>query len=200
LLFQIGAAAADDTFAAACVDIPETAAARNRGVASFEGVALNLRGLHKNDLDILADAVQVLERSPRPVLRGVGAQSYGRALLLAGRRSDGIAWLDRAWDEFHAMGATGFRADVQRVLRGAGVRLAKWPAAVAAPATGWVSLTDAERRVAVLIGGGHTNKSAASALGVSVNTVGTHLRAVFTKLGVQSRVQLANLLRDQTGQ
>jgi len=200
LLFQIGAAAADDRFAAVCVDIAETAAARNPGVASFEGVALNLRGLHKNDLDILADAVQVLERSPRPVLRGVGAESYGRALLRAGRRADGIGWLDRAWDEFHAMGATGFRADVQRVLRGAGVRLAKWPAAVATPATGWASLTDAERRVAALIGGGHTNKAAASALAVSVNTVGTHLRAVFTKLGVQSRVQLANALRDQTGQ
>ena len=200
LLFQIGAVAGDDRFTATCVDLAETAAARNPGVASFEGVALNLRGLHKKDLDILADAVQVLQHSPRPVLRGVGAESYGRALLLAGRRADGIAWLDRAWDEFHAIGATGFRADVQRVLRGAGVRLAKWPPAVAAPATGWASLTDAERRVAGLIGGGHTNKAAASALGVSVNTVGTHLRSIFTKLGVQSRVQLANMLRDQTGQ
>ena len=37
-----------------------------------------------------------------------------------------------------------------------------------------------------------TNKSAASALGISVSTVGTHLRAVFAKLEVQSRVQLAN--------
>jgi DNA-binding CsgD family transcriptional regulator len=29
---------------------------------------------------------------------------------------------------------------------------------------------------------------------VSVNTIGTHLRAVFAKLGIQSRVQLANQL------
>jgi DNA-binding CsgD family transcriptional regulator len=36
-----------------------------------------------------------------------------------------------------------------------------------------------------------------SALGVSINTIGTHLRAVFTKLGVQSRVQLANALRTE---
>lgn len=199
LLFRIGAAALDDTFAATCLDIAETAAARNPGVASFEGVALNLRGLHKKDLDVLADAVRVLAGSPRPVLRAVGAESYGRALLHAGRRSDGIAWLDRAWDEYHAMSATGFRSDVQRVMRGAGVRLAKWPAATATPATGWASLTDAERRVAELICHGHTNRTAASALGVSVNTVGTHLRAVFAKLGVRSRVQLANELRDRTG-
>jgi len=58
------------------------------------------------------------------------------------------------------------------------------------------SLTGAERRVATLIGSGHTNKSAAAELGVSVNTVGTHLRAVFGKLGVQSRVQLANELHE----
>ncbi|MGI5240481.1 response regulator transcription factor [Dactylosporangium sp. CA-139066] len=43
---------------------------------------------------------------------------------------------------------------------------------------------------------GHTNKSAASKLGVSVNTVGTHVRTIFAKLGVRSRVQLANLLHD----
>ncbi len=55
-----------------------------------------------------------------------------------------------------------------------------------------VTLTDGERRVATLIGSGHTNKSAASELGVSVSTIATHLRSVFTKLGIQSRVQLAN--------
>jgi len=66
-----------------------------------------------------------------------------------------------------------------------------------APATGWPSLTEAERRVAALIGAGHTNKSAASALGVSINTVGTHLRAVYAKLDIQSRVQLANTLRNE---
>jgi hypothetical protein len=40
--------------------------------------------------------------------------------------------------------------------------------------------------------------SAASELGVSVNTVGTHLRLVFTKLGIQSRVQLVNALHAES--
>ncbi|MFQ6332057.1 response regulator transcription factor [Nocardia sp. CWNU-33] len=56
------------------------------------------------------------------------------------------------------------------------------------------ALTPSERRVAALIGTGHTNKSAAAELGISVNTVGTHLRSAFAKLGIQSRVQLANIL------
>jgi DNA-binding CsgD family transcriptional regulator len=87
---------------------------------------------------------------------------------------------------------------VQGAMRQTGARRTKWSDAAAAPATGWASLTQAERRVATLISQGHTNKSAASALGVSTNTVGTHLRAAFAKLGVQSRVQLANRLASHT--
>ncbi len=60
--------------------------------------------------------------------------------------------------------------------------------------TRWAALTEAELRVARLIAEGHTNKSAAAQLGVSPNTVGTHLRLVFGKLGVRSRVQLTNLM------
>jgi DNA-binding CsgD family transcriptional regulator len=50
--------------------------------------------------------------------------------------------------------------------------------------------------VAYLIANGHTNKATAKSLGISINTVGTHLRSIYSKLGVQSRVQLANILRE----
>lgn len=56
------------------------------------------------------------------------------------------------------------------------------------------SLTPAERRVARLICAGLTNAAAARTLGVSVSTVGSHVRAVFHKLQVQSRVQLVNAM------
>jgi DNA-binding CsgD family transcriptional regulator len=78
-------------------------------------------------------------------------------------------------------------------MREAGARRAKWSTTTQATA-GWAALTPAERRVALLIGTGHTNKSASTELGVSVNTVATHLRSVFAKLNIQSRVQLANEL------
>jgi DNA-binding CsgD family transcriptional regulator len=48
-----------------------------------------------------------------------------------------------------------------------------------------------------LISAGHTNRSAAGDLGVSPNTVNTHLRAVFRKLDVKSRVQLTIAFREQ---
>ena len=124
LFYQVGAATGDDTFTASCLDVAEANAARNPGVASFEGVTLNLRGLGKQDLNILAEAAGVLGRSPRPILRAVGAESYGRALLWVDRRSEALAQLEGAWDEYHHMGARAFRADVQRAMRDVGVRRA----------------------------------------------------------------------------
>jgi DNA-binding CsgD family transcriptional regulator/tetratricopeptide (TPR) repeat protein len=199
MFFEIGVAAGDAAFSEVVVHVAELAAARNPGVASFEGVALNVRGRSKGDLAMIAQAAQVLARSPRPLLRGYGADCYGRALIADGDKAGALVQLDRAWDDYHLTDARVYRAEVQRVMREAGARRDKWSAAATRPHTGWASLTEAERRVAVLIADGHTNRSAAAELGLSVNTVGTHLRLVFTKLGVQSRVQLANTLRSTRG-
>ncbi len=197
LFFQFATLAGDEALATATVDIAQNAAARNPGVASFEGVALNLRGRRTKDIDLIARSADTLARSPRPVLRALGAESYGHALLTAGQRSAALAQLDQAWDLYHQMGARACRAQVQQVMRETGARYPKWAAATSSARTGWPSLTSAERRVATLIGEGHTNKSAASELGVSANTVTTHLRSVFTKLGIQSRVQLAIQLHNE---
>ncbi|MFE2175092.1 helix-turn-helix transcriptional regulator, partial [Kitasatospora sp. NPDC059462] len=63
------------------------------------------------------------------------------------------------------------------------------------PVQGWESLTASERRIARLVAEGHTNRSAAEQLFLSPHTVNTHLTSAFRKLSVNSRVQLANLVR-----
>ena len=194
VFYEIGAAAGESKFAWQAVDIAELGAERNPGVSSFEGLALNLRGRAEEDLALIARSAEMLASSPRPALQAVGASSYGRALLTAGDREAALVQLDQAWDIYHAIGSTVSRDGVATTMRRAGVRRIKWDQAIARPTTGWNALTEAEQRVAKLIADGHTNKSAASVLGISINTVGTHLRAVFAKLGVQSRVQLANAL------
>jgi DNA-binding NarL/FixJ family response regulator len=60
------------------------------------------------------------------------------------------------------MGAWVWSAEIQRIMRQAGTRRAKWSVGQPRPATGWAALSDAERRVAALIGSGHTNKTAAA--------------------------------------
>ena len=59
------------------------------------------------------------------------------------------------------------------------------------PSTGWASLTPAERDVVRLVSEGLGNKDIATRLFISPRTVETHLTHVYTKLGLASRVQLA---------
>jgi len=59
------------------------------------------------------------------------------------------------------------------------------------PASGWASLTPTELDVVRLVGEGLSNKDVATRLFVSPRTVESHLTHVYTKLGVSSRVQLA---------
>jgi len=60
--------------------------------------------------------------------------------------------------------------------------------------TGWTDLTDTERTVAELVARGMTNKQAGRLMFLSRHTVDYHLRRVFKKLGVSSRVELARAL------
>lgn len=56
---------------------------------------------------------------------------------------------------------------------------------------GWESLTERERAVATLAGEALTNWQIARRLCISPHTVNFHLRQVFRKLGIASRVSLA---------
>jgi pimeloyl-ACP methyl ester carboxylesterase/DNA-binding CsgD family transcriptional regulator len=66
-------------------------------------------------------------------------------------------------------------------------------------ATGWGSLTEAERSVAQLVTEGLSNPAIASQLFVSRHTVESHLKHAYAKLGVSSRVQLAALALRENG-
>jgi DNA-binding CsgD family transcriptional regulator len=58
---------------------------------------------------------------------------------------------------------------------------------------GWASLTDAERRVVSWVAGGMTNRRIAEELHLSRHTVDAHLKHVYVKLDIHSRVELTVL-------
>ena len=62
--------------------------------------------------------------------------------------------------------------------------------AATTPAYGWSSLTDTEVAVAEQVAQGLTNREAAAHLYLSPHTIDYHLRQVFQKLDVRSRVEL----------
>jgi len=59
---------------------------------------------------------------------------------------------------------------------------------------GWSSLTPTERSVMDLVAAGLTNRQIAERLFLSRHTVGFHLRSIFRKLDVNSRVDLTRLV------
>jgi DNA-binding CsgD family transcriptional regulator len=66
----------------------------------------------------------------------------------------------------------------------------------ARPTVGWGSLTESECSVADLVAEGLTNREVATRLFLSRYTVDAHLRHIFHKLGIRSRVELARMVAD----
>ena len=101
------------------------------------------------------------------------------ASVTALRDAMGDKDFDAAWAEGAALSTEEAIAYAQR---GRGERKR--------PASGWASLTPAERDVVRLVSEGLANNDIATQLFVSPRTVQTHLTHVYTKLGLTSRVQL----------
>ena len=98
------------------------------------------------------------------------------------RRSAGIweARFDAAWAEGAGLSREEAIAYAQR---GRGERKR--------PSTGWASLTPTELDVVRLVQEGLGNRDIAARLFMSHRTVQTHLTHVYAKLGISSRVALA---------
>ena len=58
---------------------------------------------------------------------------------------------------------------------------------------GWASLTDAELRIISHVSQGTTNRRVAEELSVSRHTVDAHLKHIYVKLDVHTRVELTVL-------
>lgn len=106
-----------------------------------------------------------------------------------------IESLHEAVEIWTRLGATRDGARVDAALRKLGVRRGR-RGPRGRPATGWDSLTTSEQQVVRHVAGGLSNKEIATLLFISPRTVETHLRHVYAKLGVRSRVELATTARN----
>ena len=168
-------------------------AERNRSVPSICGQAAHAAGLLDDDVALLRHAAEHYARSPRLLARAVVADDLASALLRRDEHDEAVELLKRTFAEYSELGA---RRDADRTraqLRDLGVRV-RTTSTAQRPPTGWDALTPAEQNVARLAGEGLTNRQVADRLYLSPHTVTTHLRHIFTKLGIRSRVELARLI------
>ncbi|HYL53116.1 MAG TPA: LuxR C-terminal-related transcriptional regulator [Acidimicrobiia bacterium] len=188
-LVRIALAGGDRWRASAVVAGIEQLAAENRQFPPIKVCAVHARALLDGDVAALRRAA---DSHSQPWARALAAEDAACMLALAGRHEEASDELARACDAYDRAGARG---DAERVRR----RM-EMPTARAGhtgrrdrPVEGWDSLTEGERRVVVLVAKGLTNRQVAAQAFLSRHTVDFHLRQVFRKLSVSSRVELARV-------
>ncbi|HEX6469471.1 MAG TPA: AAA family ATPase [Streptosporangiaceae bacterium] len=178
----------------AAADIAETArqiAHGNPGYPALAAAAAHAHGILHGDAAAL---LQATAQHSDPWGAASAAEDLG--LLLIDDRAAAIEKFDQAAEGYRSIGALRDAARVRARLRDLGVRRRHWSYADR-PAIGWDSLTDTEYNVASLVARGLTNRQVAAHMFLSPHTVSFHLRQVFRKLGISSRVQLARITPEQ---
>lgn len=143
-----------------------------------------------------ADVVRVA-REGAPLTAARAQLVHGKALAAAGDRPSAIAALIAAESALDGFGAARWRDEAVRELRALGHRVRR-PARDAPPG-GPGPLTAREREIANLVAAGRTNREVAEQLVLSAKTIEAHLRNIYAKLGVRSRVELTRALQRDTG-
>ena len=188
LLVRMALAAGDEELAKAVTGLAARRCELNPGVPSMAGAAAHTRGLLNQSRPDLEHAAVILAAGPRPLALAAALEDLGSARLADGDRSGAVDAFDHVLRIFIDAGAVRDATRARKRLRELGVRRRVQP--LDRPKLGWESLTDAELQVARLAAAGYTNRGIADRLFVSPHTVNTHLRHVFGKLDIRSRVDL----------
>jgi DNA-binding CsgD family transcriptional regulator len=190
---RVASAAGDAGLRARVLQATELLERERPPVPLFTGVAAYARGILERDAAALVAAAGLLESSSRPLLYAAAAEDAGAELARIGRADEALDQLNAAFDTYTRHEALADARRVGRELRRFGVerRIVSQQRAK----TGWDSLTDSELRVIDLIAQGATNRDVAAQLHLSLHTVKNHVHNAFAKLGINSRTQLAQLMR-----
>lgn len=196
-LVRLSRAARENSLAAAVTRRVERLAEQNTGHAALAAAAGHAWGLLHEDPDALEYAAA---EHRAPWAAAAASEDLGM-LLLERHGSDSSTarrHLRAAIERFRALGSHAAVVRLEAVLRETResrrrpVEPAERPeGADSAPGA---ALTAAEHRIARLVAEGLTNKQVARHVSCSPHTVNYHLRQIFRKLGVTSRVELARLL------
>jgi DNA-binding NarL/FixJ family response regulator len=172
---------------AAAVQLPMAAVWADRAAAA---VFLD-DGEVERAAELALASAATADRVGAPVEAALSRLLAGRALAVAGEGDPAVAELEQAAGAFERHGALRFRDAAERELGRLGHRTHRRTRPGKADATGLEALTGRELQVARLVVDRKTNPEIAAELYLSQKTVETHLRNIFRKLDVSSRVELA---------
>ena len=193
LLVRGALAAGDRAKAVRLAEAVQQLASNQPGDQDMVAAADHARGLVEQNPPVLERAADTYSAA---LARACALEDAGHAWAEQGQQDDAVDRLQQAHALYEQAGAAACMARVRSCLRETGIRLCHWKHADR-PAFGWDGLTDTERRIADLVAEGFSNRQVATQVFVSTHTVAFHLRHVFWKLGVTSRVQLARMAAEK---
>ena len=136
---------------------------------------------------LLESALAHHERGGRRYDQARTHLALGELLRRSQKRTEARAHLRAAAAAFEELGAQPLLTRAEQELRATGESARKRD-----PST-LTQLTPMELQIAQLVAGGMSNKEAAAQCWISPRTVAFHLRNVFSKTGISSRMELARL-------
>ena len=196
-LVRIALSAGDHELAEVAAAQADRRAQQNSRVATIVATAAHVRGLLTSNVEEFERAVDLFATGPRPLARAYALEDLGVARSAAGVVDTAIEALDAALVLYAEAGAGWDAGRVRGRLRDHGVRRRLVPRERAE--TGWEAMTDSELAVARRVAQGLTNREVAEQLFVSPHTVSSHLRSIFAKLDINSRLALARIAAEHDG-
>lgn len=172
---------------AAALGLPLVGAWADRAAAAV--------ALHSEDtagaIDRALASADAAHHAGAPIESALSRMLAGRALAHAGQGGQAVEELRCAAAAFDACGAFRYRDGAERELGKLGHRPHRRTRAGKSDGAGIDSLTERELQVARLVLNRKHNFEIAAELFLSQKTVETHLRNIFRKVGVSTRVELA---------
>ena len=172
---------------ASALQLPMALAWANRAAGAVDLDAGNAAGAAGRALAAAVGA----DEAGAPIEAALSRTLAGRAFARADQRDRAVAELERAAHLFDSCGALRYRDEAERELRRLGRRIHRRTRPGKTNGTAIESLTERELQVARLVVDRKTNPQIAAELFLSQKTVETHLRNIFRKVDVTSRVALA---------
>jgi DNA-binding CsgD family transcriptional regulator len=190
-LAHIAVGAGDPELAFAAREAARRRARLNPEIPSITATADHVIGILDHDPEQLSKAVEFFELGLRPLATAAALEDLGTVAIDNGDTDNAVSAFSRALVLFAETGAVWDAGRLRGRLRALGVRRRLVPAQ--RPMSGWAALTDSEAAVARLVAQSLTNREVAAKLFISHHTVSGHLRSVFSKLAINSRVELTRL-------
>lgn len=172
--------------AAAMVELADT-----NDVAGLRCTARLCVGMAESDPAVVAEAAALADDDARPLERAEVLEAAG-AVLRPTDPASAAGVLSRAAELYASLGATASSERCEALL--CELDRPSPRRGTARPTEGWASLTPREVRVSALVAEGLTNGEIARQLHISRHTVETHVKHIYAKLSIRSRVDLTLLV------